>query len=41
MVAIIISIAIPTAMIVMWLVHIAVYWKWDFKAWYHDSDEDI
>ncbi len=36
-----ISILIPLAMVIGWLIHIAVVWKWDFNAWYHDSDDDI
>lgn len=36
-----IAVVIPVAMIVGWLIHIAVYWNWDFRAWYHDSDGDI
>lgn len=40
-VSVIIAIAIPIAMIAAWLIYIAVYWPWDFNAWYHDSDDDF
>jgi len=36
-----IAIAIPSLMFVAWILHIAICWHWDFKAWYHDSDDDI
>lgn len=36
-----ILILIPSAIAIAWLTHIAVVWHWDFKAWYHDSDNDI
>ena len=36
-----ISIGIPLIMMLAWILHIAIVWHWDFKAWYHDSDDDI
>ena len=36
-----IAIAIPSLMFFAWILHIAIDWHWDFKAWYHDSDDDI
>ena len=41
MASIIISVFVPLFMLIGWLIHIAVYWHWDFKAWYHDSDNDF
>ena len=38
---VLLALSVPTAMIVGWLIHIAVCWKWDFEAWYHDSDNDL
>lgn len=38
--AVIVAIAIPALMVAGWLIHIAVDWHWDFRAWYNDSDED-
>jgi len=37
----IISIGVPLLMVIGWLIHIAVCWHWDFKAWYHSSDDDF
>jgi len=37
----VIAVGVPVLMIAVWLVHIAVVWHWDFKAWYHASDNDI
>ena len=38
---VLISISVPCIMFIAWVVHIAVCWKWDIKAWYHDSDNDL
>lgn len=35
------AIAFPVLMIIVWLIHIAVVWHWDFKEWWHSSDDDI
>lgn len=40
-IAVIIAISIPTLMVIAWLMHIAICWHWDFKEWYHSSDDDI
>jgi len=37
----IIAIGVPLLMVVGWLIHIAVCWHWDIKAWYHSSDDDF
>lgn len=37
----IVAIVIPLLMIIAWLIHIGICWHWDFKEWYHSSDEDI
>lgn len=37
----IVAIAIPVLMVIAWLIHIAGCWNWDFKEWWHSSDDDI
>ena len=37
----IVAIAVPMLMVIAWLIHIAICWHWDFKEWWHSSDEDI
>lgn len=34
-------VVVMSLMILSWAIHMAVVWKRDFKAWYHDSDNDI
>ena len=41
MIAVIIAISVPLAMTIAWLCHVAIDYKWDLKAWWHDSDGDI
>jgi len=33
-------ILIPVVMEAAWLTVIAVYYNWDFKEWFHESDND-
>ena len=37
----IVATIVPMLMIIAWLIHITVVWHWDFKEWYHSSDEDF
>ena len=37
----IVAISVPVLMIIAWLIYIAVCWHWDFKEWWHSSDDDI
>lgn len=36
-----VSVAVPVLMIIAWLIHIAVCWHWNFKEWWHSSDDDF
>lgn len=37
----IVAITVPMLMIIAWFIHIAICWHWNFKEWYHSSNEDI